>query len=1205
MLRSLLVSSILLVTGICATAQLFWSPVDAAQIQLRTQSSREITPEHFKSFKLDKTGIAAFLLHAPEESKDVLKNPSFTVFLPDNDGNMNEFVIWYSPVMEQELADKYPDIKSYKGFKKSDRSVSIRMTITKDDFNAAIRSPQNMVYIDRYSTEYNDVYMVYVTEDYDDGVLSKDMVCGSADAIFDHLESERSVNRSPQEEAVPLRKYRLALGCTGEWGVLRGTREKALAEMVTFVDRANVYFESEISARLVIIASNENCINLDGALDPYYNSTEGKSLVEQNTQVLDRRVGINNYDIGHMFSICYDVGGVAAGKLCSEKKGAGVTCHNSTTISNGIILVFVHEVGHQMSASHTFNHCPGQEGQTPTGTGYEPGSGSTIMAYPGACGSSNLGVSRDDYYHAGTLDQILFFTAREGAEAYNCAEKVDFGNLRPEITLHYTDGFYIPRVTPFYLTGKAVDPNGDKMTFNWDQMDAQGSSPLGMPAGNAPIFRSLKPGNSQTRFFPNMSRILNWDFTNVLELLPTYGRDLTFRMVARDNHPMGSAVDWEEVKFKVAANSGPFELIYPNEPLKLKVGDRLEVRWDVSNTDIAPVNCKYVDIFFAIDENLNFDSPKMVPAAIQVPNDGFESIVVPNILEGRVRVVVKASDNIFFTVSKSNSRIDAPESPTFYMDIKDPIRTLCLPENPDFEINTLGFLGLSDTIRIEIDAPEEIQPTLTKNGILPFEKTNLHLDLANITKSGIYEVVVRTYVPGIDTIERTIRIYATTTNLDNLTLVNPANGDNGVGPTQKYRWEHRTDALGYILQVATSPAFKTENIVFETERTDTFFNSNTFLKAATIYYWRIKSYNLCRDGEWSEIFAFNTESKNCNIESSGPLSINISQSGTPVVTSEIYVAGTGNVDDVNVLNIRALHQRSSDLVVTLKSPAGTEVKLWGNKCPTGNGINVGVDDQSNDYFQCPISQGRIYRPESPLNVLNGENMNGFWKLIIEDTKTGDGGRLQNWDLELCSNITLNPPALVNNEVMDVVIGTTKTIETDKLKCTDNDNDDEELTYTLVATPQKGLLLLGGIPVYAGAQFSQDDINKNNLSYMPTTTSEDTDSFLFTVSDGLGGWISITTFNINIVKTSGTKEVVNNLPQILVYPNPASDEINMQTFENNVISSWSLMDITGKPILNHRAEAAEVKANVAGLPKGLYILRVSVGEKQVVRKIVLR
>ena len=72
MLRSLLVSSILLVTGICASAQQFWSPVDVAQIQLRTQSSREITPEHFKSFKLDKTGIYAIMLHAPEESKYVL-----------------------------------------------------------------------------------------------------------------------------------------------------------------------------------------------------------------------------------------------------------------------------------------------------------------------------------------------------------------------------------------------------------------------------------------------------------------------------------------------------------------------------------------------------------------------------------------------------------------------------------------------------------------------------------------------------------------------------------------------------------------------------------------------------------------------------------------------------------------------------------------------------------------------------------------------------------------------------------------------------------------------------------------------------------------------------------------------------------------------------------------------------------------------------
>lgn len=1205
MLRIFFTLFTIVITSVFANGQQFWKQVEAAQIQLRSETSRQIVPRQFKTYALDRQSMQAYLTNAPIESTEVLKNNSFTIMLPDNEGNMTAFVVWYSPVMEPELEKKYSNVKSYKGYKKSDRSVTMRMTLTSDNFFASIRSFDNLVYIDQYSTERQDIFMAYDTEDYDDPILANEVICGADDTIFEQREDATIISRSPLQELVPLRVYRLALGCTGEWGVLRGTRERALEEMVAFIDRANLYFETEISARLVIIASNENCINLDGATDPYNNSRQGLSLVGQNTAVINQRVGFNNYDIGHLFSICTDVGGVAAGTLCSQAKGAGVTCHNSTSISNGIILVFVHEVGHQMSAPHTFNHCPGQEGQTPSGSGFEPGSGSTIMAYPGACGSSNLGVNRDDYYHPGTVGQIYFFTAREGAEAYECAQKVDMGNLRPEVYLDYPEDFYIPIGTPFYLTGKATDPNGDELRFNWDQMDGNTSAPLGMPFGNSPLFRSLKPSNSPTRFFPNVNRILTGDFSHVHEILPTYGRDLNFRFMARDNHPMGSAAGWTDMKFKVASNSGPFVVTYPNESLKLKVGDKVNVTWDVNNTDIAPVNCKYVDIYFSIDSDLDFNGPNMIPAAIQVPNDGFESVIVPNVESSRVRVVVKGSDNIFFAVGKELSRIDLPTEPAFFMDINEPIRTLCLPENPDFEISTIGFLGLTDSIQFEADTPSEISASFENQSVLPGESNRLLLDLTNITKSGAYEVVVRTFVLGVDTIERTVRVYVTTTDLNNILLANPANGENGVGPTQRYRWEKKSDAIAYILQVATSPAFGPDDIVLETERQDTFFNSSTFLKASTIYYWRIKSYNLCRDGEWSDIFAFNTESKDCRITPSGPLSINISQSGKPTITSEIYIANEGNVDDVNVLNIRAIHQRSSDLEVSLSSPSGTIVKLWGNKCPTGNGIYVGVDDQSNDYFQCPIHQNKIYRPESPLSAFNGEPMNGYWKLIVEDTKTGDGGRLQNWDLELCSNVAANPPYIVNNEVLEVAIGQTKTITLEKLRSADNDNSDEELIYTIVSMPTKGILLLNGSPIYAGAQYTQEDINNGILDYMPTVTEVSADAFLFTVKDGRGGWISITGFDINIVKSTSTQDFGKITPQVLVYPNPASDVIHIQSFEQHVMSAWSLLNITGSIVKSDNQASNIHSIDIASLPKGMYMLRVNIGDAIVTKKVILR
>ncbi|MFN8339187.1 MAG: hypothetical protein U0T36_09225 [Saprospiraceae bacterium] len=49
----------------------------------------------------------------------------------------------------------------------------------------------------------------------------------------------------------------------------------------------------------------------------------------------------------------------------------------------------------------------------------------------------------------------------------------------------------IPKISPFqntllfYLEGSATDENQSALTYTWEQFDNQGSSPLGMPVGNA------------------------------------------------------------------------------------------------------------------------------------------------------------------------------------------------------------------------------------------------------------------------------------------------------------------------------------------------------------------------------------------------------------------------------------------------------------------------------------------------------------------------------------------------------------------------------------------------------------------------------------------------------------------------------------------------------------------------------------------------
>ncbi|MDZ7624289.1 MAG: hypothetical protein U5J96_07585 [Ignavibacteriaceae bacterium] len=60
------------------------------------------------------------------------------------------------------------------------------------------------------------------------------------------------------------------------------------------------------------------------------------------------------------------------------------------------------------------------------------------------------------------------------------------------------------------------------------------------------IFRSFTPVTSPTRTFPKLSNLLN-NTQTIGEILPTYGRNLTFRLTARDNRAGGGGVDYSQM----------------------------------------------------------------------------------------------------------------------------------------------------------------------------------------------------------------------------------------------------------------------------------------------------------------------------------------------------------------------------------------------------------------------------------------------------------------------------------------------------------------------------------------------------------------------------------------------------------------------------------------------------------------------------------
>ena len=150
------------------------------------------------------------------------------------------------------------------------------------------------------------------------------------------------------------------------------------------------------------------------------------------------------------------------------------------------------------------------------------------------------------------------------------------------------------------------------------------------------------------------------------------------------------------------------------------------------------------------------------------------------------------------------------------------------------------------------------------------------------------------------------------------------------------------------------------------------------------------------------------------------------------VTSTLDIGYSGIIADLNIVNLDISHTWINDLVIKLKSPAGTEITLLNHICGSQDNLKLKLDDESpNNYntIPCPPTNNGTYKPYQSLSAFNGEDPIGTWIMTIQDTYNGDGGRLNGWSLAINEG-TPCCPDMDGDGHNDIVCGGTDCFDTD-------------------------------------------------------------------------------------------------------------------------------------------------------------------------------
>ncbi|WP_190810753.1 reprolysin-like metallopeptidase [Flagellimonas sp. S3867] len=989
---------------------------------------------NFKSISvkdMDKGG-AVFSLDDSLFSKElkasnIAKGGMHTIYLPSGNGKVIAFQLTETSVLHPELAKKYPNIKSFTG-QSLDGKYRVKLSSSHKGLQSMI------VDLEGSETTFMEpllnkkgTYVIYNKKEQ----TKIGFECGT-EKLQQTL--EKKLNQSTGKTIVPLvgdqllRKYRIAVSTTGEYAQFHGgTVADALAAINATLTRINEVFETDLGVTMELVANNDQVIFTNAATDPY-----NGNLNAQVQSTLTSTIGEANYDVGHLFnkvaSVAQNNGNAGfIGAVCVDNRKGSAFSAAFEPQGDVFDLDFVsHELGHQFGANHTWSF--ESEG---TGVQAEPASGTTIMGYAGIVPGNNVAPNGDDYFHYHSIVQISNYL-----QTVSCAQTTALTNIPPVVTP--MGDYTIPKGTAFMLEGSATDSDlGDVLTYAWEQIDdgVVTTNNFGPDNPSGANFRSLPPTTDPTRYFPRLSRVVQGNLTQTMpqtndawETVSNIERNMKFALTVRDNAAGGGQVVSDILDVQVLKSAGPFSVTSQATNVVYEGGSTQEVTWDVANTNLLPIDAKNVDILLSLDGGNTFP----ITLADDTLNDGSEEILIPGDATTTARIMIKASDNVFFSVNAADFTIQ--ESP-IVLNFQNLSYQVCQPSNSVIPFVYETFGGFSETSTFSVTGlpagvTESFSPTQASTDDTA---VNLTISNTNATTPGTYAVTVTATSTSI-TKNVPLTLVINDGNFVDVVLTSPIDTEANTAVHPLLQWENNELYSNYDVEIATDVGFSS---LVESASGPFNFYQTTSLSEETEYFWRVRPSNNCGTGTFGTPFSFTTNQVDCkNLNPSG-LPLEITALGTPTVTSAVQIFEDLQVSDVNV-SIELTHTFLEDLIIDLISPSGTRVTLISNACGDANNMNAVFDD-AGTALVCggnPAISGTV-APLGSLSSLNGETTLGEWTLEIRDTFANDGGSLVAFSLEVCAEGAFRPDDDedgVFDDGDDLCLGTPKGVEVDTNGC---------------------------------------------------------------------------------------------------------------------------------------------------------------------------